>query len=130
MKNKGQIDFHVVSSSGSGGYIVSFDRDPSNGSLSIVCDCPAGIHGQLCKHKLALIDGDDSVYDPEMEDGGFPQDKWARARKWVKESGVDELVTDFKERLKKLEAEKRRLQKQVRNEKARLARMLGEGVSA
>ncbi|WP_419785410.1 hypothetical protein [Pseudodesulfovibrio sp.] len=127
MSKAGRIGFHVVSSSGNGGYLVEFEMKDG---LSVICDCPAGIHGQLCKHKLALIDGDGSVYDPEMEDGGFPLDKWAKAMKWIKESGVDELVTDFRERLKKLEAEKKRLQKQVRNEKARLARMLGEGVSA
>lgn len=127
--NAKQLVFHVVSSSGNGGYTVSFDYSPRNGALSVSCDCPAGIHGQLCKHKLALIDGDDSVYDPKMEDGGFPPDKWATAMTWVKESGLDKLVLAFQERLKTLEAKKRRLQTQVKNEKARLARMLSEGVS-
>ncbi len=121
--------FKVLSSSGNGSYTIFFEHVSPSGALIVTCDCPAGAYGQLCKHKLALIDGDDSIHDPDMEVGGFPPDKWAKAMTWVKESGMDKLVLDFRERLKTLEAEKRRIQTQVKNEKARLARMLNEGVS-
>ena len=127
MKNR-QLIFHVVSSSGNGGYTISFKRTASSGSLSILCDCPAGIHGQLCKHKLALIGGDNSIYDPDLEAGGFDEDKWTQALEWIEDSGMYELVHDYQGRMKKMEAEKRRLQTQMKNEKARLARLLSEGV--
>jgi uncharacterized Zn finger protein len=43
----------------------SQNRSPYNvnfivvdGMLRIHCSCPAGIYGQLCKHRTALIEGD------------------------------------------------------------------------
>lgn len=123
-----QTNFYVISSSGTGGYAVTFAWTPSSHTLSVYCNCPAGIHGQLCKHKLALITGDDSIYDPDMEDGGFAPDKWSKVMGWVQESGMYGFVQDYQDRMKKLEAEKRRIHTQIKNEKARLARLLSEGV--
>lgn len=35
-----------------------------DGMLRIRCSCPAGIHGQLCKHKTSFIEGDNKMlYD-------------------------------------------------------------------
>ncbi len=35
-----------------------------DGMLRIHCSCPAGIYGQLCKHKTAFIEGDNKMlYD-------------------------------------------------------------------
>ncbi len=38
-------------------YKVTFERDGSN--LSAYCTCPAGENGQYCKHRFAILDGND-----------------------------------------------------------------------
>lgn len=55
---KAETVFKVISSSGNP-YDVRFLI--SNNMLSIVCSCPAGIHGKLCKHKVGLLEGDSSL---------------------------------------------------------------------
>jgi len=43
-------------------YSVNFIID--DGKLHVYCSCPAGIYGQLCKHKTAFIEGDNNMlYD-------------------------------------------------------------------
>ena len=40
-----------------------------NGKLTVFCDCQAGIHGKLCKHKTGLLAGDFSkLFDQEDKD--------------------------------------------------------------
>ncbi len=36
-------------------YEVTFIKD--GGSLTALCTCPAGQHGNFCKHRLAILDG-------------------------------------------------------------------------
>lgn len=51
------MEFLVKSrSSGSEYTITVFDQGPNP---VITCTCPAGANGQYCKHRFALIDGDD-----------------------------------------------------------------------
>lgn len=59
----------LVKSSGTEPYLVAFNF--SDGKLSITCNCKAGIFHQLCKHKLALLQGDsamlhDSSSEPDL----------------------------------------------------------------
>jgi hypothetical protein len=40
-----------------------------NDRLTVFCNCQAGIHGKLCKHKIGLLAGDFSkLYDQEEKD--------------------------------------------------------------
>ena len=50
-----EISIKVVSSSGDT-YDVLFKF--SDDKFSVLCHCPAGIYGKLCKHKTGLLDGD------------------------------------------------------------------------
>jgi uncharacterized Zn finger protein len=53
----------LAKSSGTTPYQVVFTHADSR--LGATCNCPAGIFGKLCKHKLALLHGDASMlFDP------------------------------------------------------------------
>ena len=121
------INFYVISSSGNGAYCVTFDFTLPEEGLIIECSCPAGTHRQLCKHKLQLIKGDKSIFDPQMEPNGFNETQWATTRQWISECGLDSFVQDFEHRIKLLEVEKNNISKKIKNEKKALARMLSEG---
>lgn len=44
-------------------YLVVFTH--SENGVSATCNCQAGVFGKLCKHKLALLQGDSSMlFDP------------------------------------------------------------------
>ena len=61
-----KIIIKAVSSSGDY-YHVHFEV--IDDKLIIFCDCPAGIHGKLCKHKIGLLAGDFSkLFDQEDKD--------------------------------------------------------------
>lgn len=60
-----KFEFHVKSSSGVAIYCVHLDVDRSR--VLCGCDCQAGVFGRLCKHKLAILSGDDSVLSDEGE---------------------------------------------------------------
>lgn len=49
------VSFGVTSSDGNTTYRVSFQL--SNKTVTVTCDCAAGVLGKLCRHKLALLVG-------------------------------------------------------------------------
>jgi hypothetical protein len=56
----------LVKSSSGGNYLV--DISDEVGSLQIFCHCQAGSMQQMCRHKLALINGDRSIlFNDEQE---------------------------------------------------------------
>ena len=64
MSNK--IIIKAISSSGDY-YNVHFEI--INGKLTVFCDCQAGVHGKLCKHKIGLLARDVSkLFDEEDKD--------------------------------------------------------------
>ena len=52
-----ELVFHVKGSS-SDAYELTFIKDGS--SLTALCTCPAGQFGNLCKHRVSILDGDSS----------------------------------------------------------------------
>ena len=46
-----------VQGSGAEPYVVTF-RDRGQGNLSAYCTCAAGQHGQYCKHRFAILEGE------------------------------------------------------------------------
>jgi len=58
-----------VKGSSSDPYELTFIKDGS--SLTALCDCPAGTFGNLCKHRVAILDGDTAaVVDDDGEKAG------------------------------------------------------------
>ena len=125
--NDNIIDFYVINSSGNNGYCVTLDFSFPEEGLIVECNCPAGVHGQLCKHKLQFLKGDRSIFDPEMEQEGFNEEKWSISRQWISACGLDSAVQEFEHRIVLLEAEKARISNKIRQGKKALAQQLSEG---
>lgn len=70
-------------------YELTFIKDGS--SLTALCDCPAGTFGNLCKHRVAILDGDSTaVVDG---DGG----KAGVIVKWLIGTDVDSALKEMRE---------------------------------
>ncbi len=50
-----QLEF-LVKGSAKDPYEVIFIKDVEN--LTAICTCPAGTYGNVCKHRISIIDGD------------------------------------------------------------------------
>lgn len=50
-----EIDFPVMSESTGGLYVVRFFREGSR--INAICSCPSGENGGVCKHRLAILSG-------------------------------------------------------------------------
>ncbi|MDD4871971.1 MAG: hypothetical protein PHR77_15550 [Kiritimatiellae bacterium] len=79
----------------------------NKGKIVISCDCQAGIHRQLCKHKIALAAGDKAMlYDVAQEND------LTTILSWIKKTKISDLLaelnvalhaeTEAKERVSKL----------------------------
>jgi uncharacterized Zn finger protein len=53
------VDFEVLSSDGSTIYVVSVERQGDKVLAS--CTCKAGDFGQLCKHQIGMLSGQDDL---------------------------------------------------------------------
>lgn len=107
----------VRSSSRDEPYAVAVSSTESG--LSIFCDCPAGEWGKYCKHKMAIVLGDERIlFDEEQEEN------FNKITKWISESGYPYLVQELKESEKALETAK----KNVKSQKEKIARLMKEGL--
>lgn len=95
----------------------------ADGMLSIHCSCPAGIYGQLCKHKTSFIEGDNRMlFDISQKE------ILADIVSTIQVSPTyDELSKYFK---RKIEIEKiqRELKKELKDMKLDLASKLKTGI--
>ena len=113
-----KIGLLVKSSSMPGvGYEVVFEN--INGVITIRCNCRAGEHTKLCKHKLALIRGDSSILIDDNEHYNF-----INVKEWIKNSAFSQLIIEFDLAEKGL-AEK---QKELKKIKDRLEVAMRRGI--
>lgn len=57
----------LAKSSGGEPYEVKLHLDQEN--VFVKCSCRAGIFGKICKHKTAILSGDESIlFDPSQSD--------------------------------------------------------------
>jgi uncharacterized Zn finger protein len=83
-----ELTLHVKGSS-SDPYELTFIKDGS--SLTALCNCPAGTFGNLCKHRVAILDGDSSaVVD---DDGG----KTGSVVEWLIGTDVEAALTEMRQ---------------------------------
>jgi len=87
------IVINAVSSSQPEPYPVYFEND--GGKVSVFCKCKAGIHGTICKHKTALLAGDQSMLFDEAD---IP--KLKKVREWIEGSEYADRLVEY-ERLRK-----------------------------
>ena len=86
-----QITLQVKGSS-SDPYEITFIKDGDN--LTALCTCPAGSFGNLCKHRVAILDGKSAAV---LDDDKV---KVARAVEWLAGSDVEKALLE----LRKIEA--------------------------
>ena len=87
--------------------------------LFVYCDCPAGEWGKYCKHKAAIVLGDEKIlYDEEQFDN------FLKAKEWIFTSNYPELIAE----LQTLERKAEEAKKMVKNQKERIARLMKEGL--
>jgi hypothetical protein len=87
--------------------------------LSFLCNCPAGNWVKICKHKMALASGDDSMlYDEDQ------RENFEKVMDWVAQSGYPDLIKELKKAEKELESAKEK----VRDIKEEITRVMKEGL--
>lgn len=89
-------------------YKVKFTKTGSN--LSAFCTCPAGLHGQYCKHRFRILGGDATgIISNNLEDV-------TTVASWTTGSDVEVAIkrmNELESNLKTIEAELSKLKKQV-----------------
>jgi hypothetical protein len=78
-----------VKGSSSDPYELTFIKDGS--SLTALCDCPAGTFGNLCKHRVAILDGDTTAV---IDDGGEKADVIVQ---WLIGTDVESALKEMRE---------------------------------
>ena len=91
--------------------------------LSVLCNCPAGEWGKLCKHKTALISNDDTMLFVTDELPLLEQ-----AQELIQKTSLMDVFTNLDIRRKELESQQRKIKKELSNIKSQLGRMLHEGI--
>ena len=108
-------------SSSGGFYTVAFYF--KDGKVRVECDCAAGGFFQHCKHKEALLIGDESIL--------FNADQSSLCRQIVEKVGSTSFQIEFqnfRDGLADIESKKNELNKQAKQLKAAFARKLKEGI--
>ena len=104
-----QHDLLVKSSGGETTYVVQFILHAEK--LSVVCTCSAGEFGKICKHKLALLNGDKDLLVDDSNALGFLE-----VQGWIKQSEWPTLLNLFnegEEKFKVAQAELAKTKKKV-----------------
>ncbi|HIP68952.1 MAG TPA: hypothetical protein EYH06_10265 [Chromatiales bacterium] len=82
-------------------YRVTFTKKNSN--LNAFCTCPAGEHGQYCKHRFAIMAGDNkAVISPNKNQAMV-------VKSWLSGSDVEEALMKLAEAEHEYDKAKRRL---------------------
>ena len=116
-----KITLKARSSSRPEPYLVVFVWN--NETLTVSCDCPAGEVGQLCKHKLALLQNDASMlYDAEQ------RDDLDRAFQWVQSTSFSSLLNELEETERQTKQTIAKAKKQLASLKQKVGRLLREGL--
>lgn len=87
--------------------------------VSVFCDCPAGALGRFCKHKAAVVSGDDSLLAlPEEE-----AEEWAAAGKLLALSSLPGKLMELRDAEKDPATDKQK----IKSLKLRISRLMQDG---
>lgn len=79
----------LVNGSSKDPYELTFIKDGS--SLTAICTCPAGTFGNLCKHRVAILDGDaKAVLDEDA-------DKVPKVVEWLPGTDVETALAKMRQ---------------------------------
>jgi|SRR5690625_174178 len=113
---KEQITLRAKASSGDP-YTVTITRLPS-GKLTAFCDCPAGVRHKYCKHKWAILQGDETFLHEPTEAASL-----VKLSAWVAKTGFASLY----KRANEIEEQIAALKKLHQTERARVEGFLRTG---
>jgi hypothetical protein len=102
-------------------YTINFIRE--DGKVSVFCSCPAGIRGQLCKHKTGLIENNEALLFDAEEVASL-----VTAHQLIMGTSMLDVYQDFKERKDAIEAQQKKLKKELSGLKSGFGRQLQEGI--
>jgi hypothetical protein len=92
----------ALSSDGVSTYEVHFTL--RNHKVIVDCSCPAGELGKLCRHKIALLNGDTNIlFDPSEEDA------LKAVQLWIQRTGYPKLLKEIEEAEKAVKTSQKRL---------------------
>jgi uncharacterized Zn finger protein len=84
-------------------YHVVFTKEADN--LNAICNCPAGLNGQYCKHRFSILAGDASaVVSSNVEDV-------ETVKKWMAGSDIEEAMSELAEAEHHMDVAKKRVAK-------------------
>jgi len=92
-----QLNFHVKGSSKEP-YEITFIKDGD--SLAALCTCPAGQFGNLCKHRVAILDGDASAIVSDNADD------MSKVVEWLPGTDVEASLLELRQAEKSGDASK------------------------
>ncbi len=87
--------------------------------VSVFCDCPAGALGRFCKHKAAVVRGDDTILALPNEE----QQAWKAARELLRESTLPAKLMELRDAEKDPETSKQ----EIKALKFRISRLMQDG---
>lgn len=85
--NTSELTFQVKGSS-TDPYEVTFIKDGD--SLTALCSCPAGQYGNYCKHRIAILEGDNTAI---VSDNAYQA---ATVGNWLKGTDVAAALSEFR----------------------------------
>lgn len=99
-RTEGRVEF-LVQGSAAEPYVVVVARTGTN--VTAHCSCPAGIVGQYCKHRFAILQGDGSAV--VSENGS----RVAEVAGWLAGSDLEAALRELGDREAELEVAKKRV---------------------
>ena len=109
--------FKILSSDKETIYIVEFVNDENK--LMVFCNCPAGIFGKFCKHKMGLLTGNlENLADPSELDG------YQEVKGWIQQSNLPQMIDQMASSEKELE----KIKAQLNSFKKKIELALKDGV--
>jgi len=82
-------------------YKVTFTKNDNN--LNAFCNCPAGVNGQYCKHRFAILAGDNKAVVSANKDQVIV------VKSWLPGSDIEEALIKLAEAEQKYDKAKNRL---------------------
>lgn len=116
-----KYEISVPSSDGESFYWVEINLKKE--TLTAKCNCTAGANAQMCKHKTAVLFGDESALDDKREITTLH-----KLQKHIKELPSLLKIKEFQLRIADLEKQKQKLDKDLKATKSELGRKLRDGI--
>ncbi len=78
----------LVKGSSSDAYEITFIKDGA--SLTALCTCPAGTFGNLCKHRVAILDGNSKAISSDNADQA------PKVIEWLQGTDVEAALSELR----------------------------------